>query len=636
MNLFTDFRDHELVCNFDDSMSVSSLGSICSFDEDGSDSDNDSISSREEDNDECPAHYQQRRRRSGRRRRTPSTLCSAPDLSHFNTAHRTAPRQTRREPARANEREFTRSFSDLHMDRPSKRSSKSKVRKVRSLSKETEGSPDDRWAPSSMSGRQLKLSSHLLSSDKHSEGKADDRWSPSPTSNDLAGSSSHATLDYTPRNPRASMPSLLPQHSRMSHENSAANAEWKSSRSAASVKSNLVFDLVRGNPRTRSNMLRSQIRAVGKQSAPDLLQRYANLPLSPRPKLSLKNLHPHSPIRGISRWNSASSFTRPASALSMASTANWSTQPKVPKRRRPRRKTPKTSETNPSVVTDSSDNSLERSEDRAPSLEGIRFPKIDLDAEALLEDYQDEMEDDVLLDMNGEYQDQEQDHQEGQTPEDLLEEASLQGDQPMNSFPMHYLMDLFETIPEDADEDEIPPPLPLVERASDCILRAPKRRKSDSSLAFCDESDAASTCHSVVRNEDDVTDTPHVHPSPFCPRKPTRRDSLLDHSVASSNSFGKPTRRGSLLDQSLASSSHSRGSQRSECACELQHNRYHPQRHMASPLTPRKLKRALSPEEADSLAVASPSATSTSGSALSIKPKRKSQVAINTYKCPAA
>ena len=454
-------------------------------------------------------------------------LCSAPDLNNF---HRNMPpRQSQRESERVNARwasDFTRSFSDLHVNKTPK-----KVRKTRSL--DDEAGPDDtmdRWAPASMSGRQLQQAKHSL---KYPEDKTNDRWSPTPSHQDLTGGASHSHLDHTPRKPRASMPSLLSRYSYTGGAKPATNAQWKAT--APSSRSHLTSGLLRDESHLRSSGRRS--RACSKLSAPDLLLlspgREGHL-RSNRSKLTL-GLLPESPTRGVSRWNSSSSsFTHTPSVLSMVSNADWSIQPRMPKRRS-RKESKKNRATEATqaatVVTDGSDDSFERLKqarhERAPSLEGIRFPSLDLDEEALSSDDEGELGDGSQSDMDG-YQ-QDMNGYEQVQKEALLEDGSFDD--------QHHRCD---TIPEETMENEDTCPLapPFVKQVSDCMMRTPKRRKSDASSTslLCDDSDASSTVHSAVIDSLTRRDAPRVHPSPRCPRKPTRRHSLLDVSVTSHSS----------------------------------------------------------------------------------------------------
>ena len=545
LNLDVDFTDQSLVCDLEDGMSVSSLGSMSSFDDD-----DESDSEDEDDHDrEYPAQYKRRKHRT-RGKRSPvgfkfeeSLLCSAPDLNSFQRTM--PPRQVQRESERGKARwssDFTKSFSDLHVNKTSK-----KVRKTRSL--DDKAAPDgtmDRWAPASMSGRQLQQAKHHL---KHSEDKTNDRWSPTPSHQDLPGFSSHTPLDHTPRNPRASMPSLLSGHSQIGGVVSTANAQWKAA--SPSGKSPLASWLLRDDYRVRPSGRRS--RACSKLSAPDLLILGPNRdgqPRSSRSKLTL-GLLPESPIRGLSRWNSSSSsFNHTPRVLSMISNADWSIQPRMRKRRSRKvsikKKATEATKAAP-VVTDGSDDSTEKTEEpileRAPSLDGIRFPSLDLDEEALSSEDEDELGDSSQSEMDG-YQQDMNGYEQAQKADlrgnhlvALLEDESFEDQRP---FPNNYFSDRCETITEEAmdHEDACLLAPPFVQKVSDSMIRPPKRRKSDASNTslLCEDSDASSTVHGVVLDSVIRKDITHVHPSPRCPRKPRRRHSLLDISVTSTSS----------------------------------------------------------------------------------------------------
>jgi len=248
---------------------------------------------------------------------------------------------------------------------------------------------------------------------------------------------------------------------------------------------------------------------------------------------------------------------------------------------------------NSRVVSDSSDSSFDKEREseekehdeenekkhhKAPSLAGIHFPKVDMDAVALMDDkilyaslhstLVNELKDSSMF--KGENSSDSENSVSGSMDVSLEDDFREDNNAKLamnacNSF--HCSIEHCETILEDAADDDVtecpPPSRPPAEGlqavvSSDHLLRAPKRRKSLASLvALSDESEATT---SSWEGQDTVSelgrptkaalgsDMLHQvrHPPgikaatcSMCPKQPVRRGSmLLDSSFSSLDSAG--------------------------------------------------------------------------------------------------
>ncbi|CAB9531511.1 expressed unknown protein (Partial), partial [Seminavis robusta] len=529
-NLSVDFTNREVFFDLRDNDSVSSLGSTSSFDED--DSDDESLSSHKmrDDRERAACSFYQRKQRSSRknlRNMSSSKLhrrhLTSPDLKidQFNSKSN--------EPGAANSRwisETTTSFTNLTVTPPG---SKTNMRKSRSL--EDKGvNANDRWTSKTCKKSRPKITNEVLdisgntraSADSSKDSSGSNRWSATlPPTNPLFRS---ATVDHAPRTPRSSLSDLKNIRRCAAEEPPAShNARWGAIPSAPPRAS--YPSILPSPPRHPPAQSR---RRTSRDSAPDLLRCRSHKVVSPddggheknatwasggprSPLSSSTDLsqtsstrRPPLPVRGaLSRWNSSSSFT--VNSMSAASIDQLSTKPKLPKRR-PRRRSTKKSRT-PSVeqlgtpqgqVTERTREN-ERSEKTAQDNEQVRETRPE---EPVF------VEGATLTAGTGTQEATEL--QERTNEEETKMDASVEGapkvggvllqddtsgmeDDSSNKFHLRYsmppCMECFETIPEEANEDEVkPPPLTnLQHQCSDSLLRAPKRRKSASSAACLED-----------------------------------------------------------------------------------------------------------------------------------------------------